>query len=331
MAEKKNLDIIQALSSKKNRNLFRGDIIGKILRRELVVELFFKRRLGLVEAFRAMLPWRLQALKIFSNDFDFSALLTKHFFKDKNSRFEPISFLGCELNYLSSGLVGGKERDKAFCAAADMVAQIVSCDQYCAPEFVKKDSIIIDVGANIGIFSLFVNYLAPRGNIYAFEPTPKTFAILERNIVANNLLRNIHIFNKALGDECGEAMLLKGADELAGTNLINKSAYLKGRENLFSSSELISITTLDKFVNDLRLGSVDFIKIDTEGYEKQIIKGAREVIKKFSPVIACSAYHLKNDEIEIPKLVLSINPEYNYRLERRGEKDLIFWPKNNYD
>jgi hypothetical protein len=77
-------------------------------------------------------------------------------------------------------------------------------------------------------------------------------------------------------------------------------------------------------VEEHKINRVDFIKIDTEGFEKEVIMGASEVIKKYAPIIVCSAYHLKEDKVEIPKLLLSINPNYTYELEKREEEDFIF-------
>lgn len=94
---------------------------------------------------------------------------------------------------------------------------------------------------------------------------------------------------------------------------------------MFLSLEDISMISIDCFVNDNNIKKVDFIKIDTEGYERQIIKGAKNTIKNFLPVIACSAYHLKDDKTEISALVKSINPNYKYRIEKRAEETLIFW------
>ncbi len=331
MSEKKNLDIVQTLSFPRNRGLFRNDWQGKIVRRALIGELFLRGKLGVAETFRGLLPWRAPLFKGWRNDFDYSSLLAGYFLKDKNYAFNPVNFLGYELNYLPVDFTGADDWAKAFCVAADMVAQIVSVDQYCAREFIKKNSTIIDVGANIGIFSLFANYLSRSGNVYAFEPTPKIFAILERNVTANNLSQNIHIVNKALGDKDRKIMLMQSPDALESANRVVESNLLINNKRGLVNFEEVPMTTLDKFIQESNIKKVDFIKIDAEGYEQQILKGAGEVIKKFSPVIACSAYHLKNDEMEIPKLVLSLNDQYDYRLEKRREKDLIFWPKNNHD
>ena len=85
--------------------------------------------------------------------------------------------------------------------------------------------------------------------------------------------------------------------------------------------EPISIVTLDS----LNLPKVDFIKIDTEGYEAPILRGARETIKRCRPIISMSAYHNPNDKTELPALLNSITP-YRCELHRGSEEDFICKP-----
>jgi hypothetical protein len=94
----------------------------------------------------------------------------------------------------------------------------------------------------------------------------------------------------------------------------------------YKKKETVEMCTVDDFVfGRENLSGVDFMKIDTEGYERQIIKGATETIKKFKPVIICSGYHLPDDEKIIPEIVLKMNPSYRFRTIDRGEKDIIFY------
>lgn len=87
----------------------------------------------------------------------------------------------------------------------------------------------------------------------------------------------------------------------------------------------VKLTTLDKFVEENNIKKIDFIKIDAEGSEREIIKGAKLIIKKFKPKIAVSAYHLPDDKKVIPELILSINKDYKYRLVSKGEECPIFY------
>jgi hypothetical protein len=70
---------------------------------------------------------------------------------------------------------------------------------------------------------------------------------------------------------------------------------------------------------------INLIKIDTEGSEREILKGAKETIRRFKPRMAIAAYHLPDDKKMIPKLVLSIRDDYKFKLVNKGEEDLFFF------
>ncbi len=77
-----------------------------------------------------------------------------------------------------------------------LVYEIMIADQYKAKRFLTKDSIAIDAGANIGIFSIFASLFSPQGKIFAFEPVKNTYEILRKN---SEYYPQIKIFNKGLG------------------------------------------------------------------------------------------------------------------------------------
>jgi len=211
------------------------------------------------------------------------------------------------------------------------IKDIIVYDQYAAKDFIKDGDIVIDAGANIGVFSLWAAFLNPAGQIYAFEPSQENFSLLEKNILNNNL-KNVFCQRLALGNQEGEAELLKASfslDGLGSSCSLKNSHFADDKEYFYNSFETVPIISIDQFVLLHQLPRLDFIKIDTEGYEKQIIKGAYQTIKKFKPVIACSAYHFKNDKEDIPHLIKEIEPSYHYKLINRGELDLIFYPNKN--
>lgn len=327
MSEKKILDIIQALSSKNNRNLFRGDWLGRILRRKLSLQLLLSGELSAKEALWSVLPGHFRPKKFLPNSSDFVFPLLKRFFGD-DYRLNPVYFFGYKLNYLPLAEMTRGEINKCFSEFIFLIEEVAIADQYCARQFLNDNATIIDVGANIGVFSLFAQHLFSGCEIYAFEPTAKASAILQKTVTDNHLSESIHLLKMALGNKNEKVVLVTPKDGIGIGNMVADSNLLIGREKMFVNFEEVPMMTLDKFIQEKNVKNADFIKIDAEGYERQIIKGAKETIKKFSPVIACSAYHLEDDEVEIPKLVLSVNKNYNYRLENRGEKDLIFWPKN---
>jgi len=239
--------------------------------------------------------------------------------------YEPVNLLGYKTYYSLQREITKKEKYLFLFVLIALIKEIIIADQYCAKEFIKDNSVIIDAGANIGIFSLRAHYLSPKSQIYAFEPTKSTFEILKQNIKENSLETFVHSFNLALGDKNQSTSILILQDNLRGSNTILNSDFTHYTPLKYETKQPVRMTTIDDFAKENKLERVDFIKMDTEGYEKHILKGARETIKKFHPVISCSAYHLPEDKKEIPKLVLEIEPNYQYRLEKRLEEDLIFW------
>ena len=198
---------------------------------------------------------------------------------------------------------------------------IVTHDSYNAKRFLKEDSIVIDAGANIGIFSAFAANLCPQGRVYAFEPASITFGALRKNA---DQYGNITATQSGLGD-ASAVKTLRVRDWALGQSYMEDSAMPHDHPGEWMKSEDARIVSLDEFVEKNGLPRVDFIKMDTEGYELKILKGAANTIRKFSPVMVMSAYHVPSDKTEIPKYVLSLNPRYQYELHEGDEENFTFW------
>jgi FkbM family methyltransferase len=187
----------------------------------------------------------------------------------------------------------------------DFIDEIVDKNQYHV-ELIKDDATVVDAGANLGVFSIFTAISHPNATIYAFEPTPATFEILKENV---KYYPNIKVFNYALGDR----------EEMTSIVVVG---YGGGVENYIGEGGIpVPMKTIDGL--DAR---VDFIKIDTEGYEANIIKGAMETIRKWKPIIAMSAYHKLDDKAELPKLLNGI-ASYDCELHHDAEEDFICKPR----
>lgn len=203
--------------------------------------------------------------------------------------------------------------------AMSFIEQVIILDQYHAKQYIKKDSIVIDAGANIGSFSVFAADLATEGSVYAFEPATGTFRILQKNIADNPRITGIPA---GLGDSIrNEKLLVKGDGD--GGSVFEGTTFFSNLTDATGEIESARVTTLDAFVAEHAIPRVDFIKIDTEGYEAKILQGAKETIKKWKPVIAMSAYHNPNDKRDLPELLKSICPDYICELHRESEEDLI--------
>lgn len=153
----------------------------------------------------------------------------------------------------------------------------------------------IDIGSHCGVFSLLVGQI-PNSSVIAFEPNPEVFSCLEENIKLNHI-QNIETFNIGLGDKQEEKELNvcihHSGLSTFGTNLTRFT------EN--TNKKKVQVKTLDDFM----FKKIDFIKIDTEGFEYYIIKGGIQNIKKHKPNILLEIYddnlkqtNVKKEELE---------------------------------
>jgi len=139
---------------------------------------------------------------------------------------------------------------------------------------VKDDDIIVDIGAHIGVFSIFAAVRAKNGRIYSYEPFLENFRLLEKNISMNSL-SNINIFNLGVCGKERERNLFVEKDT-GGHNLYN---------NLNLGSREIRCTTIEGIFNSNNLDQINFLKIDCEGAEYEILFNTpKDVFKKIDKI-----------------------------------------------
>lgn len=142
---------------------------------------------------------------------------------------------------------------------------------------IKKASVILDIGANIGTSSLYFSSINPQATIVAFEPHPDTYQRALVNLNYNNEA-SIFIQNYGLGSSPGFFKMYELHSNNPGMNRI-----------LTSTTDLpyktIEVRTLDSQIDSITNGSVDFVKIDVEGFEKEVLLGATHILSKFHPVL----------------------------------------------
>jgi len=203
------------------------------------------------------------------------------------------------------------------------ISEAIIFDQYHAKEFIRENSVIIDAGANIGAFSVFAANLAPKGHVYCFEPTPGTFEILRKN---TKIYPNITIFQKGLGEVAKNADLIINEDAPAANTLAD-SGMLDNPNDVghYKKRVRVGVVTIDNFMREVGVDGLDFIKIDAEGYEKRILIGAKDTIKRLSPVMSMSAYHHPNDKKDLSAYVRSLDQNYKFKISRESEEDILFW------
>ena len=145
----------------------------------------------------------------------------------------------------------------------------------------RKAHRVLDIGANIGYYSILALLANPESEVVAFEPVPQFYDCLKRNIELNQLTLRITALNLAVGDQCGEIPLY-----LPNNGVLCESSILPAFRP--DSTQLrVEATTVDKFLKDRDISSVDLIKIDVEGAEHLVFQGMANTLEKMHPDLIC--------------------------------------------
>ena len=149
--------------------------------------------------------------------------------------------------------------------------------------YVPDDAVVLDVGAHAGQFSKLFARLAPRGRVFAFEPSAYARSVLKPALRWNGL-DNVSIVASGLSDAEGVSVLhtpIKRSGEM-GFGLANLGSDQGTRATVQQS---IPLTTLDRFAAEHSLARLDFIKADVEGWEAHVLQGGIETLRAWRPAL----------------------------------------------
>jgi FkbM family methyltransferase len=171
-------------------------------------------------------------------------------------------------------------------------------------EYVRPGDVVLDIGANVGFFTLLAAKLVREGFVYAFEPLPRNLDYLRRHLEMNRV-RNAEVLPLAVAASSGTARF-----NVAESPAMGGLAEGGGLE--------VATETLDRLVGGGRVRRPDFLKIDVEGAEHDVLRGAAAVLREARPTIFLSAHGWKQHE-----LCSALLTEAGYRLEllRDGAAD----------
>lgn len=148
-----------------------------------------------------------------------------------------------------------------------------------------RGKVVYDVGSNEGIFSLYAaREVAEGGQLVAFEPHPLAFRRTVRNLELNRFPCRTLAFNIALGKEHGRATMACPSGESARSTLNQTIAEKYRSDGEKCASFEVQIERMDDLVGQ-GLRGPDFIKIDTEGHELDVLIGAEQTLRRYSPEI----------------------------------------------
>lgn len=148
---------------------------------------------------------------------------------------------------------------------------------------ISERDTVLDIGANIGAHTLtFASAVGQLGRVLAFEPNPIVRQQLEANIALNNMA-NVCVYNFALGAE--KEVLPLSVPKSNSVEFSNMGlASLVALETPHDVIQ-VEVRLLDDVVLELGLTRIDMIKIDVQGYEFQVLAGAKRSLDRFSPVV----------------------------------------------
>lgn len=166
---------------------------------------------------------------------------------------------------------------------------------------VRPGDVVLDGGANVGVFTREALTAGAR-LVVAIEPAPENLECLRRNFRAEIEAGRVIVYPKGVWDR---------EDSL--------TLYINPRNSTLDSfvahpgtieQPAIPLTTVDRLAAELQLDRVDFIKLDIEGAEPKALAGAAEVLKRFKPRLAISAYHSGDEAGEIPAMIRKAREDY---------------------
>lgn len=169
------------------------------------------------------------------------------------------------------------------------LSKLIYCNQFEKDEFsfmehyIKPGYVVYDIGANIGLHSLYLsNMIGPEGRCYSFEPTKGTFDSLNENVKLNGFT-NIETLNLALSDKEETLQIYKSTNGYDAWNSLG--GFQKIGNNQYDL-ENVSCIPMDRFLElHPEVRHPDFLKIDTEGWELHVLRGAYNLLKNEAPVI----------------------------------------------
>jgi FkbM family methyltransferase len=186
--------------------------------------------------------------------------------------------------------------------------------------------VVFDVGANIGQSALTYSREFPKAEIYSFEPVSATYSILAAQTKS---LPRVHCFHLGMGPEAGQSVIHVASDS-------RKSSMLLERPE--DHSETVAVETIAGFARKQGLKRIDFLKVDTEGFDLKVLEGAAPLLRRRQVgfiQIECQPMHRPADEhsfVDFHSLVeflggfgYQLFGVYEQQPEWDGRNRIMFW------
>ena len=148
---------------------------------------------------------------------------------------------------------------------------------------------VLDLGANIGYTAcVFASAIQADSTVYAFEPDPWTYDILNETVSRRDLESRIEPLNLAVGSSEGYLEFWHNKEHSADHRVVTEQ--FKGAHPDAKDFFPVPVTTVDSFVRSRKLSQISFLKMDVQGYEFSVCQGMRETVERFPEMCVCFEY-----------------------------------------
>lgn len=255
-------------------------------------------------------------------------------FKRVNNIFRLIKYFSLKGIGFKKMLIESKLGFKLFIEFTDVSAPLFYFGNYEVEETnticnnVKPYMIVMDIGANIGFFTLLMARLVgPEGTVHSFEPNPDIQRRLKENIKINPDLSDdrIKLYEMALGARNGKTTFycpIIGHEGVGGIKNTERAPLEK--------TITVKVNTLDDFIIKNNIKKIDFIKMDIEGGELDVLKGADYTLNKIRPIILFEGNEVNTEPYgyRVFEIILYLEKR-GYAVKKSGSENFIALPGDN--
>ena len=238
--------------------------------------------------------------------------------------YKSIKILDKEINFFVPNYITNWRVDTYFTKEPETLEWIDS--------FEKKNGLIFwDIGANIGLYSIYNSLKNPNSTTVAFEPSSSNLRVLTRNISINNLEKNIKIISLPLTNKenCFQEMSESHFIEGGALNSFGEKFDFEGKEFKPTMKYSLLGTTMNYFIDNSILDLPDYIKIDVDGIEYLILEGGDKILNNTK--IKSLSIEINEQFKEQYKKVLNLMDKYNFRILHKKHNDAMFSKSNKFN
>lgn len=192
---------------------------------------------------------------------------------------------------------------------------------------VRRGDIVLDCGANIGTFTREA-LNAGAELVVAIEPSNENVEALRRNFAAEIEQGRVIVYPKGVWHS-EEVLKFYSYDNSALDSFVLKERW---ETTTLPKEVQMPVNSIDRIVAELKLGRVDFIKMDVEGAERHAIRGAKQTLQRFHPRMSIATENLADDQYVVPQLVRQTWPGYQQECgrctttqDRRIQPEVVFF------